>query len=413
MYRVLSGIRVVEGASFIAGPYCTLLLSQLGAEVIRFDAIGGGPDYRRWPLGPDGDSLYWEGLNKGKKSVALNLGTPEGRELAVAIVTAGRRDGGIFVTNYSETGFLSHEALTSVRPDLVTARVLGRADGTSAVDYTVNCGVGLPYMTGPQGSDHIPINHVLPAWDLLAGSTAALSVLAAIDYRKRTGIGQHILVPLSDIAAATLGNLGQIAEVAISGHDRPKIGNSLFGAFGRDFGCADGRRVMIVAITSKQWKALISSLELQFDIGALEAELSISLDSDEGARFLHRERIDPIIEKAVARHNLADLSERFKQFSVCFGIYRTISEALEEDPAFVRSNPIFTKVEHSSGCIYPTPGFAASFSSEGRIEPSPAPKLGQHTEEVLTNLLCIPSVVIARLHERGVIHLSASRSTSN
>ncbi|WP_420969484.1 CoA transferase [Bradyrhizobium sp. B120] len=405
MYRLLSDIRVVEGASFIAAPYCTLLLSQLGADVIRFDAIGGGPDYRRWPLGPGGDSFYWEGLNKGKKSVALNLAMPEGRELAIAIVTAEGKDGGIFVTNYPETGFLSHDSLCSVRPDLVTARILGHADGASAVDYTVNCAVGIPYMTGPEGDEHVPINHVLPAWDLLAGSTAAVSVLAAIEYRKCTGLGQHIRIPLSDVAAATLGTLGQIAEVAISGADRPKFGNSLYGAFGRDFGCADGKRVMIVALTSKQWKALIAALDLETPIRALEAELGISLESDEGARFLHRERIDAIVEQAVARYTLAALSQRFKSSGVCFGVYRTVQEALTDDPSFVESNPIFANVEHPSGCRYPTPGFPASFSSEARRNPYPAPALGQDTEEVLTTLLRVPSAALASLHDQGVIRL--------
>lgn len=404
MYQLLSDVRVVEGASFIAGPYCTLLLSQLGAEVIRFDAIGGGPDYRRWPLGPGGDSFYWEGLNKGKKSVALNLGMPEGRELAIAIVTAGD-DGGIFVTNYPETGFLSHDRLCSIRPDLVTARILGNADGTSAVDYTVNCAVGLPYMTGPQGSDRVPINHVLPAWDLLAGSTAAVSILAAIELRRRTGHGQHIRIPLSDVAAATLGNLGQIAEVAVSGSDRPKFGNNLFGAFGRDFSCADGKRVMIVALTAKQWKALLVALDLETPIRALEAELGISLGSDEGVRFLHRDRINAIVGQAVAQYSLATLLDRFKASAVCYGLYRTAHEALTEDPRFVQANPIFTNLKHASGCTYPTPGFPASFSSESRFDPSPAPKMGQDTEEVLTRLLRIPGPALASLHDRGVIHL--------
>lgn len=406
MYGLMSGVRIVEGASFIAGPYCSLLLSQLGAEVIRFDAIGGGPDYRRWPLGPDGDSFYWEGLNKGKRSVALNLGMSEGRELAIAIITAGGKDSGIFVTNYPESGFLSHENLCRLRPDLVTARVLGHADGTSAVDYTVNCGVGLPYMTGPQDSDRAPINHVLPAWDLLAGSTAAVSVLAAIDYRRRTGVGQHIRIPLSDVAAATLGALGQIAEVAISGTDRPKYGNNLFGAFGRDFGCADGKRVMIVAITSKQWRALIAALDLQSSMSALEAEFGMSLEADEGARFLHRDRINAIVEQAVARYTLAALSQRLTSLGGCFGIYRTVHEALTEDPSFVEANPIFAYLHHPSGCRYPTPGFPASFSGATRRDPSSAPILGEDTEDVLTTLLRIPSAALASLHDRGVVRLA-------
>src|SRR5262245_3911861 len=103
MYQLLKGLRVVEGASFIAAPSGALHLLRLGAEVIRFDMIGGGPDFRRWPKAPEGASLYWESLNRGKKSVALDLTKPEGRELAQRLATApdatGGPSGGIFLTN--------------------------------------------------------------------------------------------------------------------------------------------------------------------------------------------------------------------------------------------------------------------------------------------------------------------------
>src|SRR5581483_1725973 len=98
MYDLLKGLRIVEGASFIAAPLCGLTFVQLGADVIRFDPIGGGPDFRRWPLAPSGLSFYWEGLNKGKRSIALNLAVPEGRELAIALATVPgqiKRDGSL------------------------------------------------------------------------------------------------------------------------------------------------------------------------------------------------------------------------------------------------------------------------------------------------------------------------------
>ncbi|RYI13617.1 MAG: carnitine dehydratase, partial [Acetobacteraceae bacterium] len=165
MFNLLKGMTVVEGAAFIAGPSCGLYLSQMGANVIRFDAIGGGPDSKRWPIGDQGQSLYWEGLNKGKRSIALNLGRPEGRELAQRLATSGD---GLFVTNFPVNGFLSYDALSALRSDLICLRVMGWSDGSPAVDYTVNASVGLPYMTGP-ADDTRPVNHVLPAWDLLAG----------------------------------------------------------------------------------------------------------------------------------------------------------------------------------------------------------------------------------------------------
>src|SRR5688572_30980015 len=130
MYDLLKGMRVVEGAAFIAGPSCGLHLLQMGAEVIRFDQIGGGPDFRRWPVSPDsGASFYWEGLNKGKKSVALDLSRPEGRELAQRLAAAPGPGTGMFVTNYPAEGFLSYERLSAIRPDLICVRVMGWADG--------------------------------------------------------------------------------------------------------------------------------------------------------------------------------------------------------------------------------------------------------------------------------------------
>ncbi len=168
MYDILKDLVVVEGASFIAGPSCALHLQQFGATVIRFDAIGGGPDYNRWPQAPSGGSLYWESLNKGKLSVAIDLSRPEGRELAVRIITAPGEGRGLFVTNYPHKGFLAHESLAAHRPDLITMRVQGWPDGRNGVDYTVNAAVGVPYMTGDdrQNGDD-PVNSTMPAWDLL------------------------------------------------------------------------------------------------------------------------------------------------------------------------------------------------------------------------------------------------------
>src|SRR5690606_33797120 len=119
------------------------------------------------------------------------------------------------------------------RPDQITVRDMGWADGSSAPDYTINAAVGPPDMTG-HPDDPRPVNHVLPAWDLLTGSLAALSLLASERRRRETGEGEEVRVPLSDVAISTLGNLGQIAEVTLSGQDRPRVGNDLFGAFGRD-----------------------------------------------------------------------------------------------------------------------------------------------------------------------------------
>lgn len=409
MYGLLTDVRIVEGASFVAAPYCALSLAQLGAEVIRFDAIGGGPDFHRWPRAEGGGSFYWEGLNKSKKSVAINLSDPRGRELAVALVTAPGEGAGLFVTNYPAEGFLSHARLAQRRPDMITARVMGRIDGSNAVDYTINCAVGLPMMTGPADRPDEPVNHVLPAWDLLTGATAAMAMLAALRTRALSGRGQEIRVPLGDVAAATLGTLGQVAEVAVSGRDRPKLGNELFGAFGRDFVTADGKHLMIVALTSRQWSGLVRALRLTDAIAALESELGVSLADDEGLRYQHRERLDPLVAAAVAAEPEAALSVRFEAEGVCWGPYRTLSQALSEDPLFAPGNPLFSPVAHTSGHTYPTPGFPATFQGLDRGMPVRAPRLGEHTEEVLARVLSLPGHEIAALHDAGIVQSPEGR----
>jgi 2-methylfumaryl-CoA isomerase len=402
VYSLLEGLRVVECASFIAAPSCALHLQQLGAEVIRIDPIGGGMDFGRWPISPQGHSLYWEGLNKGKRSVALDLGRPEGRQLAIDLITAPGLDAGLFVTNYPQNGFLGHAALSGRRSDLITLRVLGWRDGGPAVDYTVNAALGVPYMTGSAHNGTDPVNHVLPAWDLMTGAYAAFALMAAERQRTRTGKGLEITVPLSDVALANLGNMGQIAETLTTG-DRPRYGNALFGAFGRDFRTADDARVMVVAITGRQWTGLVEALALQQALATLESLLGVSFTRDEGQRFVHRDALFSLIEHAVGVLPLAQLRARFDANSVLWSIYQTLHDALEHDPRLSLDTPLFTMLEHPSGLRYSAPGAAATFHGEQRLSAVPAPRLGEHTDQVLAEVLSLSSARIGELHDARII----------
>jgi 2-methylfumaryl-CoA isomerase len=166
MNGILSGLRIVEGSAFVAAPLGGMTLAQLGADVIRFDQVGGGLDYQRWPLAANGHSLFWAGLNKGKRSIQLDLGSAAGRELATALITAGGDQGGLFLTNFPARGWLAYETLAKRRPDLVMVALTGNPDGTSEVDYTVNPATGFPWATGPRNLAE-PLNSILPAWDIL------------------------------------------------------------------------------------------------------------------------------------------------------------------------------------------------------------------------------------------------------
>ncbi len=191
MDGILSGLRVVEGTAFVAAPLGGMTLAQLGADVIRFDLTGGGLDYGRWPITADGMSLCWAGLNKGKRSIAVDFRQPRGQELLTQLISLPGENSGIFSTNFPAKGWLSYDALRSHRADLIMANLVGRRDGGSEVDYTVNPQIGIPFLTGPTDWSG-PVNHVLPAWDLITGHMIAVGLLAAERHRRITGQGQLV-----------------------------------------------------------------------------------------------------------------------------------------------------------------------------------------------------------------------------
>ncbi|HEY0648274.1 CoA transferase [Phenylobacterium sp.] len=401
MYELLKGLRVVEGSAFVAAPTCGLYLAQMGAEVIRFDNIGGGPDFRRWPLAGNGASLYWEGLNKAKKSVALDLGRPEGREIAQRLAAAPGDDGGLFVTNFPVEGFLGYDKLKALRDDLICVRVMGWADGSQGMDYTINSALGLPLMTGPVG-DEAPVNHVLAAWDLLTGAYCAFAMVSALLARMRGMGGREIRAPLSDIGAATMANLGFTAETMLTGRQRPRMGNDVFGAFGRDFTTKDGQKLMLLCITPKQWEKALDVLGIGAAVAAVEAELGVSFAKDEGLRFTHRARLYPLFERAFAAKTAAELTPAFDAGGVTWGSYQTLDVALGDTRLF-KDNPLFEAVKHPSGLTYPAPGAMGTIPQDARGPVTPAPKLGQHTDEVLADVLGLTSAEIAKLHDAKVV----------
>lgn len=395
MYNLLSGLSVIEASSFVASPTAGLYCAQMGAEVIRVDQIGGGPDFHRWPVTANNDSLYWENLNRAKKSVALDLGRPEGRELLQELV----RTTGQFITNFPVGGFLSHETLATGRADLITVRVMGWADGSPALDYTVNNMVGYPMLTGA-GPE--PVNHVLPAWDLLSGAYAAFALLAAIQRRSTTGEGGEVRIPLSDVAIGTVANLGGIAETLYSGANRPRLGNAVYGLFGRDFVTGDGQRTMIVVVTPRQWANLIVALGLGDAIAAIEAERGVSFAKDDGLRFTHRDALYPLFEQAIAARTHADLAAAFDAGGIVHSAYRTMLDAVH-DPALVADNPVFGAANNPSGFAYPAAGSFATVPQMERQAPRAAPRNGQHSEEILATRLSLSSGEIARLIDAGIV----------
>lgn len=398
---ILSGLRVVEGSAFVAAPLGGMTLAQLGADVIRFDQIGGGLDHRRWPLAADGQSLFWAGLNKGKRSIQLDLRSGAGRELATALITAPGDGAGLFLTNFPARGWLAHEALRERRPDLVMVALTGNPDGTSEVDYTVNPATGFPWATGPRNLAE-PLNSVLPAWDVAMGTLAAVGLLAAERQRGRTGEGQLVRLALSDVAFAMVGNLGRIAEAQLGGRDQPKDGNYLYGAFGHDFETRDGRRLMVVALTARQWNALRDATGIGEACRSVEEATGHDLSTESG-RFEARDLIAALLRPWFAVRDLAAVREAFAGTGVSWGPYQTFRQLVTEDPRCSTANPMFAEVEHPGVGRYLMPGSPLEFGKAERVPVRRAPILGEHTEEILADVLGLAGAEIGRLYDAGVV----------
>jgi 2-methylfumaryl-CoA isomerase len=399
-HAFLNRLRVVESSAFIAAPLAGLTLSQFGADVIRVDMIGGGIDYGRLPVMPSGRSLYWTGLNKSKRSIAVDLRRPEGRELVRSLVTAGGSDAGILLTNITAP-WLSHEALEKVRADVITCTIEGNPDGSTAVDYTVNCATGYPAITG-QGSLQAPVNHVLPAWDIACAYQAAFAILAAVDRRRRTAQGAEVRIALSDIAFSMLSHLGIAAEAELMQRDRLADGNHLYGAFGRDFGTSDGHRVMVAAISAGQWKALVDACEMQADIESLQRARQADFRR-EGDRYEARDEIARVVEAWCARRPLSDVQAAFDRHRVCWGQYRTATELFAHDARVGRGNPVWERIDTPGVGAHRAAGSAVRAVREERLPTASAPMLGQHTDEVLLEVLGLDSAAVGRLHDAAIV----------
>ena len=405
MYDILSGLKIVEVSSFVASPTAGLYCAQFGAEVVRIDHKAGGLDYDRYMVTREGRSLSWENLNRAKKSVALDLQSEEGRELAAELV----RQTGQLITNLPVNSFLAHEKLAEGRPDLVSVRIMGWGDGRQAMDFTVNAASGYPLMCGPEEWDPAtapPVNQILPAWDFITGAYCAFSLLAGLRHRDQTGQGIEMRVPLGDVAIGTMANAGAMAEMLYRGADRERIGNAIWGAFGRDFLSRDGKRFMVAALTPKQWKATVEAFGLSEEVAALEAELGVSFLASDHERFVNRHRLFALFQEAADQFDYADLAQRLTKAGATFERYRTMFEAAQ-DPDLVTNNPLFgPSPANPSGFSYPAPRSFANLPSQQPGDPKPAPYLGEHSEEVLAQRLGLSSGEIARLIDRGIVATS-------
>jgi len=396
----LAGLRIIELSSYVATPLCGLALAQLGAEVIRVEQLGGAPDRSRLPRAASGTSLYWSGLNKGKKAIAVDLTRAEGRELVADLVVSGGEDGGILVSNSDRFPELTQAALGARRADAVQVLLTGRRDGGTAVDYVIQAETGFPLVTGPRGHAE-PVNSVLPAWDVAAGLYLATGLLAADRERRRTGRGRQIRVALEDVALSTAGALGYLTEAQLGPFDRGPSGNDVFGTYGRDFVSSDGVRFMLVVLTASHWRRVLETTGLTDAMHAVEKALDTSFD-DEGERYRCRSVIGSLLEEAFGRVPWAELEPRLRQTRSLVSPYRSFADLAADDAALLRRSDLFREIDQPGVGPHLAPG--GPVLVDGHQAPArPAPRVGEHTDQVVADRLGLDPDRLAGLRAAGVV----------
>jgi 2-methylfumaryl-CoA isomerase len=205
-----------------------------------------------------------------------------------------------------------------------------------------------------------------------------------------------------------LGHLGIIGEAAINGETRGRTGNALYGAYGQDFLCADGRRVMVIGLTDRQWRGLLKATDSTEAMAALAARLGADF-RDEGARFAHRHAITGILKPWFAARRVAEFGPAFDAAGVTWSEFRSFMEALESDPDLSPDNPMFRLLDQPGIGRYLVPGSPLDASRSGRPDPAPAPRLGEHTEQILADVARLPETEIAALFDAGIVRQAGRR----
>lgn len=396
--RSLEGQLVVEASAFVAAPYTGLLLAHLGAEVIRVDPIHGPPDEHRWPLASDGTSLFWSGLNAGKKSVRIDTTRPEGRELFLELLGA-RQGQTTLLTNVPIMSRLGgYQRIRETLPELLVVEMLGNFDGSSEVDYTIQPSTGVPWVAGfPEWG--VPVNSPLPAWDLMLGLYGVIAVLEGVKRRESTAEGEHLSVALSDVAFQSMAALGRVAAAQLGVPISQKAANDLVGGYGHAFRCSDKRYVMVVGLTDRQWATLTKTADSDRRLDAVCEVLGLDV-STPLQRYLHRDVITAVLGPWFEARKAAKAVDELRVAGVSCSLYCTPEEVIGDwrlDPAL---NDLWTVVAQPTLGPILSAGLPIRKSGRAGSSARPTPRQAEHTVEVMRSLLDhAPSEINAMIDE--------------
>jgi crotonobetainyl-CoA:carnitine CoA-transferase CaiB-like acyl-CoA transferase len=395
----LQGVRILDLSRVLAGPYCTMLLADRGAEVVKIERPGIGDETRTWgPPHVGGEAAYYLSTNRNKRSVALDLSTPRGRELVLEL--AARSD--IVIENFREGGAdrlgIGYEDLARVRPGIVVCSIGGFGDGREPAgrpgyDFIAQAESGLMSITGPADGEPSKVGVALV--DVVTGLHAAVGILAAHARQVRTGEGEHVRTSLLDAGLAALVNVA--ANAIATGNEPRRFGNAHPNVVPyQTFMAADGT-VALAAPNDHMYRRVCDTL----GVPQLADDPRFVTNAD---RVTNRDELIALLEVEFAKRPAQDWIDALGERGVPVGKVRGVVEAL--DAAAEAGRPATVTVPH------PTAGTVELVTSAIRLAhtdtplPLAPPLLGQDTRAVLTEL-GLDADEIAALEERRVVASAA------
>ena len=390
----LSGLRVIDLTRVLAGPFCTMMLADMGAEVIKVEEPGKGDDSRHFAPFRNGESAYYMNLNRNKKGVTLNL--KKGRDIFIELI----RTADVLVENYRpgtmEKLGLGYETLKQINPRLVYGAVSGFGDTgpyrlRPGYDIIAQAMGGLMSTTGWEGGE--PTRTGTAMGDVLAGLSVTIGILAALRHRDQTGCGQKVDVALVNSVVASLEVITQI--YLTDGRIPERIGNRYESTYPYNSFRANDGDVVIAAANDKLWKLVCQVIE--------RPDLQNDERFDANSKRVQRHaEIKPIVEAWTNGHSVDEIVDRMLAAGVPSAPINTI-DRLVTDPHIAVAREMFVDVEHPKAGMLKLTGAHIKLTETPSTIRTPSPELGQHNGEVFGSLMGMSSSEIEGLTQDGIL----------
>lgn len=398
----LGGLRVLDFSHALAGPYCTLILAEYGAEVYKVESPSGGDMARGWgPPFLGGEAGFFLGLNRGKHGVSIDLKRREGVELCLRLIA----EMDVLIENFRpgtmERLGLGYEAARQANPRLIYCSISGYGQNgpsrdEAAMDLILQASTGLISATGTDSGEQVRSGYSVA--DITAGMFSAIGILTALQYRQRTGLGQYVDVSMFDtLISAMCSNWSYFLG---SGVEPRPMGTSFATIVPYRCFAASDRSLAIAIGSEKLWTALCEVLERP----DLEDHPDFATNP---LRVTHRHTLEPLLEEIFRQRPAGEWITRLRARGIPCSLVRTFTEVLHDPQSAARQ--LFPTLDHPRAGTHTVTGSPVKFSLTPGNQQSPAPLPGQHTRETLRHLLKLDDQQLDNLFASGVLHEAVSR----